>query len=137
MTISLATIARNSAGNSIVDLIDIGTLHDSGYIEIRDGTRPSSPQVTASGNLLATCWFSYPAFGDFANGQTSANTIAHDTNIANNGVASWFRVYNRNGDAVFDGDIGVIGSNSDIEFDHVNFIKGGTVAISTLPATMS
>lgn len=134
--LSLATRARNVAGDAIVDLIDGGTGGDMGYMEIRDSEKPSSPQVAAPGVLLSTLSMSNPAFGDFVNGRSQANDITSDTNIAENGIAGWFRVYDRDGLAVLDGTITAIGEGGDIEFESVNFIKGGTVILDGLEAIM-
>src|SRR5687767_8363184 len=125
MTLSLATIARNNSGNAIVDLIDSGSLQPNGYIEIRTGAKPATPQTAASGTLLSTLRFSNPAFASFSNGQSTANTIAQDPAIAANGVASWFRIYNRDGDAILDGEVTAVGDGGDIEFDNINFIQNG------------
>lgn len=134
--VTLATRSRNAAGNAIVDLIDEGTARSTGYMEVRDGDKPSTPQVAAPGVLLATLTLSNPAFANFANGRSQADDIASDTDIAENGIASWFRVYNRDGLAVLDGTITPVGEGGDIEFESVNFIKGGTVIIDGLEAVM-
>lgn len=136
MTININTQARNEAGDAIVDLIDAGSSNPNGYMEIRTGSKPSSPQVAATGTLLATNAFSNPAFGNFTNGSSIANVIADDTNVSATGTAGWFRIYDRDGNAVIDGDISVTGGGGDITFDNINFIAGGTVTITNLTATM-
>ena len=136
MTINISTQARNDAGDAIVDLIDLGSTNPNGYIEIRDGVKPVNPQTGIGATvLLTTMNFSLPAFGNFSNGISLANSIANDTNVDETGVATWFRIYDRNGTAIMDGDITIAGGG-DIEFDNVNFIKGGVVAITSLTATM-
>ena len=136
MTVNISTNARNLAGNAIVDLIDLGTTAASGYIEIRDGTKPANPQTAATGNELATLMFSNPAFADFVNGQAYANAITSETDVTVTGTASWFRVYDRDGTAIFDGDVSEAGGGGDIIFDSTLFIRGGTVAITALLAVM-
>jgi hypothetical protein len=139
MSLNISTLARNAIGDAAVDLIDEGTSSASGYVEIRTGTKPSSPQVAATGTLLATLFFSNPAFDDFVNGQADADTITEDSNINANGVAGWFRIYDRDGNALYDGDVTVSGGDGDLEFDTVNFVSGGTAAITAwrmvVPAT--
>lgn len=136
MSISLSTAARNAAGASIISILDSGSATSNGYIEIRTGTKPTSPQLSATGTLLATLNLSDPSFGSFSNGSASANPISSDVNIDNNGVAGWFRFYNKDNAGVFDGVITVTGGGGDIEFDSVNFLKGGTVEIVALTVTM-
>jgi hypothetical protein len=137
MTVNISTQARNDAGDAIVDLIDQGSTNPNGYMEIRTGTKPTTPQDGVGGStLLATMNFSLPAFGNFSNGISLANAIADDTNVDETGVAAWFRIYDRDGTSIMDGDITETGGGGDIEFDNINFIKGGVVAITSLTATM-
>jgi len=136
MTVNISTQARNDAGDAIVDLIDVGSTNPNGLIEFRTGSKPASPQVAATGTLLATNNFSNPAFGNFSNGQAFANSIADDTNVDATGVCGWFRIYDRDNGAVIDGDVTATGGGGDIEFDNINFIKGGTVTITNLQAVM-
>jgi len=133
----ISTQARNDAGNAIVDLIDQGSSNPNGYLEIRSGTKPANPQTGVGATvLLATINFSLPAFGNFSNGVSLANTISDDTNVNDTGVATWFRIYNRDNVAIIDGDITVTGGGGDIEFDNVNFITGGVVVITSLTGVM-
>jgi hypothetical protein len=136
MTVNISTQARNDAGDAIVDLIDVGSTNPNGVLEIRTGSKPSTPQTGATGTLLATLNFSNPAFGSFSNGNAFANSIADDTDVDDTGIAGWFRIYDRDNGGVIDGDIAVTGSGGDIEFDNINFIKGGTVTITNLQAVM-
>jgi hypothetical protein len=134
--ISISLAARNAAGNAIVALLDAGTTNPNGFIEIRTGTKPATPETSAVGDLLATLNFSNPAFGPFANGLATANTISPDTDVDMNGIAGWFRAYDRNGNAVFDGSITIKGGGGDLEFDLIDFLKAGTVQITNLTSTM-
>ena len=136
MTVNICTLARNDAGDAIVDVIDIGTAEAAGYIEIRDGVKPTSPQAPMVGNLLAKLIFSFPAFRTFVNGQAFSNAITDDTNVAKSGIVSWFRIYDKDHKAVMDGDISETGVGGDIEFDNIHFVKGGTVTITSLLAVM-
>jgi hypothetical protein len=136
MTVNISTQARNDAGDAIVDLIDAGSVNPNGYMEIRTGTKPASPQAAATGTLLATLNCSNPAWGTFSNGTAYANPIANDTSVDASGTAGWFRFYDLDGSGVFDGDITVTGGGGDIEFDIIDFILGGVVAISSLQAIM-
>ncbi len=134
MSLTLATVIRNKAGDAIVDTIDVGTLNPNGYIEFRTGTKPVNPQTAALGVLLATLHFSNPAYGSFSNGQALANPITPDENVAASGVCGWFRVFDCDGTPLFDGGVTVIGGGGDIEFDNINFIQGGTVNLTQLDA---
>jgi hypothetical protein len=137
MTVSISLVARNAACQTIVGLVDAGSAMPNGYIEIRSGTKPSNPQTSPpDGLLLATLSMSNPAFGAPSNGSAVANPIASDNSIDNTGIATWFRIYNRDNGAVIDGTITIVGGGGDLTFDSVNFVKNGTVSITNLTAVM-
>lgn len=136
MSLNISTLASNDAGDALVDLIDGGSIAATGYIELRTGTKPASPQVAATGTLLATLNLSNPAFGNFSNGQATANAIAPDNNIAATGTATWFRIYNRDSVPIIDGDVTIQGGGGDIELTSVNLVRGGTVTVDSLTAIM-
>jgi len=136
MAVKLSTQARNAANDAVVDLIDLGSAVSKGYIEIRDGLIPTSPLSEATGKLLAKLELSRPAFKNSADGKALANVINNDIQIDNTGVASWFRIYNRDNIPVIDGTVSVIGGDGDIQFDKVDFFAGGVVAIMSLSVAM-
>lgn len=135
MTVSISTTARNNSGNAIVDLIDQGTTNPSGTLEIRTGSKPSSPQASATGTLLTSHTLSNPAFGDFSTGSANASNIS-DATALETGTAGWFRIYDRDGNAVFDGSVTISDGGGDITFDIIDFVVGGVIVITSLRATM-
>jgi hypothetical protein len=136
MALSLSLIGRNAAGSAIVGMIDTGTKNANGYLEIRSGNKPETPQIAATGELLATLSFSNPAFGPMSEGSTTSNAVAPDISVDATGVAGWFRIYNRDNNAVIDGTVTAQGGGGDLEFDNINFIAGGTVQITTFVLTV-
>lgn len=136
MTINISTVLRNRACDVLVDTIDDGSTAPNGYLEIRTGVKPNSPQNAAVGTLLATLNFSPTAFGDAVSGVATANTISGDTSIDATGTATWFRIYNRDSTALMDGDITLTGGGGDLEFDDVVFVAGGTALITSLVGVM-
>lgn len=135
MSINIATLARNNAGTAVTDLIDAGSINAAGKIEIRTGSKPATPQIAATGTLLATFTMSLPSFGSFVNGVASANAIAN-AQVVTDGLAGWYRVYDRDNQAVLDGDISDVTGSGDLIFDDVNFREGGLAVISNLTLTM-
>lgn len=100
--ITLATTARNAAANGVVDLVDAGA--GAGYVEIRTGSAPASPQVAATGTLLATVTLNDPAYGDAATGVCTLDVTPEPTGTAvATGTAGWARFYDSSANAVFDG----------------------------------
>lgn len=134
MSMNLSIKAKNVACATLTALIDEGSELPGGYIEIRTGVKPMSPENTATGLVLAICNLSNPSFGVPVDGIATANPIAIEDKVLNDGTAKWFRVYNRDQESVFDGDISPIGLEGDITFDNVIFIKDGVVTIAQLLA---
>lgn len=132
MGITISTLAGNTAGNALADLIDNGTNNSNGYIEIRTGTKPAETHIAPTGNLLAVCELSNPAVGEFSNKKAIFNLINNDENILEDGIAGWFRIYNCDDLPVIDGTVGVTGSGSDLEFDLIECVSGGTISIVDL-----
>lgn len=135
MTMKISTGSRNDMADAIVDKVDAGT-SPPGKIQIRTGSQPANPQAAATGTLLATLTFSNPAFGAAAVGVATANSITSDTSVDATGTAGWFRVLDGNGNAIWDGDITATAGGGDMEFDDINFVAGGTAAISSMTVTV-
>lgn len=134
MALKISTAARNAACNGVVDLIDGGAAE--GYIEFRTGAPPASPGDADSGTLLATCVFGDPAFGDAIVGVATANPITSDINVDNSGTPGHFRIKDSNGNVIMQGTVTATGGGGDCTFDNVNWVAGGTVAISSMTVTM-
>ena len=117
--------------DAIVDLIDAGT--PPGTLAIRTGSAPAATTDADSGTLLATLTFNTTAFDASASGTATANAITSDTNIDATGTAAHFRIKNAAGTTIIQGTVGT--SGSDINFNSVSFVSGGTAAISALTVT--
>jgi hypothetical protein len=133
MALSLATSARNAMCDALVDLLDAGT--GSGKIEIRSGTRPATPNTTATGTLLATVTLIKPAFGSAATGVATLADPAAVTAVAT-GTATWFRAMDSANAAVMDGDVTATGGGGDLTLATTSIttglsvdVTGGTVTV--------
>lgn len=130
MATTHSAAVKNAKANAAVDLVDGGPA--AGYIEIRTGTKPASPDSAATGTLLATLVMSDPAFGDAAGGVATANAIANGT-IAATGTAGWGRVYDSTGVAIFDGDCATSGAQ--FNFADLNFLQNNEASLSSMTYT--
>lgn len=131
MMIRIRAEVRNAAGNAIVDMIDEGAIYDNGYFEIWTDPKPTSILLGSTGTLLATLNFSNPAFGDFVDGLSAANDISGDLSVDNSGVASWFRIFDRDGVVVLDGDVSELNGTGELKLNSTNLIAGGVVQIAS------
>lgn len=136
MATRISTASRNAAADAIAALVDAGVAAAPGFIEVREGAQPATPQDAATGTLLGTLTLSDPAFGAAANGVVTANAIADDTNADASGTAGWFRAYDSDAVAVIDGSITGVGGGGDLELDDTNIVTGGVISVDSWTMTM-
>jgi len=107
-------------------LTAIGT---SGFLDIYDGTKP------AVGGTATTRLAHIPlqaTAGTVASGVLTFNTPM-TASAAASGTATWARLTNSGGTAQADMTVGL--GSSDINFDSVTFVSGGTVSVTSLTIT--
>lgn len=124
MVFRLSTASRNTLAAALAGLADAGA--GPGKIELRTGAQPATPQVAASGTLLATIVLGDPAFGAPATGVIAAADPAPVTGVAA-GDAGWFRLYDSNNVAIADGSVTATGGGGDITLATVTVSVGLTV----------
>ncbi len=138
---ALATRISNAAAiaacNAIVDLIDGGA--GAGLVRIYDGTQATDPDTAVGAQvLLAELTCSDPAFGNAADaapgGRATASAVTSDASANATGTASWFRVVDSNGVAIFDGSVGT--SGCDMNINSVSITSGAAVSITSWTVTM-
>ena len=104
----------------------------SALLRIYDGTRPATggAATTLLAELTCNATFAAAASG----GVLTLNAITSDTSANATGTATWFRIVDSGGtNHVLDGNVGT--SGSDLNFDSVSFVTGGTVAVSSFTIT--
>lgn len=132
MAIGYTATCRNNQLDEITALVDAGAT--GGLIKVYDGTRPADADTAVTTqNLLAQLTMSATSFGAAAAGVLTAASITDDTSADATGTASWFRLTDSDGNAVLDGDVGT--SGSDLNFDSVSFVAGGTISVTSFVIT--
>ena len=126
MAITLSTNTRNIATDSIVDLIDLGTINPTGSINIY-----TSGLII----LLVTLNFSNPAYGNSLNGRATGNPVANGVALAS-GTASIFTVVDRDDAEVFRGTVSATGGGGDIELSSILIATSQIISISSTTFTM-
>lgn len=133
--LTLINSIRSTMCDAIVDALDAGAA--AGTIAIRSGTRPALPTDTATGTLLATVTCADPAFGAASNGVATITDPAGVAAVAT-GTASWFRAFDSDGNAKFDGSVTATGGGGDLTLATTSITSGLTVDITggtiTVPA---
>lgn len=127
----ISDLARSAMVNAITALIDASA---PGHLYIRTGSQPTNTTDADSGTLLSTLTFSNTSFGSASAGTATAAAITSDTNIAATGTAAHFRAKSGANTTIIQGTVGTTNS-SDLVFNSVNFVSGGTAAISSLTVT--
>lgn len=125
----LAVAARNAAATAVaVTQMAIGAGTSS--LQIRSGAQPATPDTAASGTLLATVALPNPAFGTPSSGvATLLGTPLTGVFVAG-GTAGHFRILNRNGDPVMDGDITITGGGGSLTLSNLTIASGVDVVIT-------
>lgn len=127
MATRLSVAARNASVGAVAARLDAGPA--AGYLEVRTGSQPATPDTAATGTLLATLTLSDPAFGAASNGTATAAAITGDTSADATGTAGWVRAYDSTGAVVLDGAAAV--SGAEFNFASTSFIQGGTVNLTS------
>jgi len=131
----LSAAATSAAATAGADAVC--ALLDGGSILIYSGTRPASPDVAITTQvLLATLEFADPAFAAAVAGVATANAITDDSDADASGEATWFRTVTSADTSVWDGFVGVrdlptVGDRYDCELSSADIIQHGTVSITS------
>lgn len=136
MATKISNAAAKAAADAVVDLVDAGS--GAGKLRIYDGVQPADPDTAVSSQtLLAELTFGDPAFGAAADGNpggvATANSITSDSAANATGTASWFRVVDSDGTAVFDGAVGT--SGADLNLATVSIVTNVEVQVTSFTYT--
>jgi hypothetical protein len=115
--------------DEITPLVDAGA--GAGFLRIYQGTRPATGGAATT--LLAELTMSDPAFLAAAAGVVTADTITDDPSANAADTATWFRITDSDGNAVYDGDVGTGGS--DLNLNTTTISVGLNVAVTSLTIT--
>lgn len=138
--VQLSTAARNSILDGTAGL---GTMFDSGILEIRNGTQPTEADDTATGTLLASITLPADSFAAAASGAIAKAGTWQDTSANADGTATWFRIKqsadagtDNTTDERLDGDISTVAAGTgDLQLDNTSILTGQQVTISTFTIT--
>jgi len=129
MTIQIADTLRTARADLITAARDAGI--GAGKIRLYDGVRPSKGGVATT--LLAELTFSATSAPAASTGVLTASAITGDTSADNTGTASWFREVDGDNVFILDGDIGLTGS--DLNLNTLDVVSGLPVNITSYVTT--
>jgi hypothetical protein len=124
MTIKINESLANARLDQVTVARDAGV--GPGSIRVYNGVRPATGGAATT--LLAEPVFSDPSSPAASGGVLTANAIT-SANALVTGTATWFREVDGNGNFVLDGDVGL--SGSDLNLNTVDLVSGVPVSISS------
>jgi hypothetical protein len=138
MAIGLSVRGRTAACNAITALVNTGSLNANGYINIYTAPRPDSSEgVIGSAVRLVTIPLSNPAFASAADGVATAIGLSSTGVVIDaSGTPSWFRVFDRDNNPVWDGSVTLTDNGGDMQLNDLTFVNGGKIVITAFRAVM-
>lgn len=137
MTLSLHERVAIAACNAIVDQADLGTTNAAASFSIYSGPVPASVKAPLSGNtVLVQMTMSNPAFGDAVDNDTDGFAEAEAAAIGEvaavaDGTATFYRLFDRDGIAIWQGNITAPNLGGDMELSSVDVIEGVNVVVQS------
>lgn len=136
MTLKITTEALQAAVAAVAAMVDVGD-EGAAQLIVFSGPVPASiaDPVGAGCDFLATFDLPEPAFGAPALVGNEVEALAFDvpdTEATAAGEASFFRVYDRDGDQVMQGLVGAAGSSADLILNQIDITVGAIVSVDRL-----
>lgn len=130
MAILYDVATRSATVTAVANRVAAGSANAAATIAVYGGTRPSTPSTAAGSSPLVSLNFNNPPYAS-TNTSTGTTDLSGGTaltaTIATSGTATWFRVSNLDGVAIFDGDVG-----SDMTLSNTSLIQGGVATVSSV-----
>lgn len=124
----LAMATRNALADVFTTLIDAAGA--PGTITLYTGVQPTNADQQGDGKtLLARLTFSSPAAGPSMAGVLTFNAVAEESEAPATGRATWARIANGSGGAVFDCDVTGPGEGGTMEINTTEIAQGGPVRL--------
>jgi hypothetical protein len=127
-----------ATGNAILDALRVKMDAGSGASTLKfyTGTQPAGPDTAVSTQtLLGTLTFTDPAAPSASSKTLTFSTITQDSSADATGTATWARVLDSDGNAIFDCDVGESGDGATITLNSKSIVSGGPISISSFVLT--
>lgn len=119
---------------AVNDALNAGT--GAATIKLYTGTKPASPDTAVTTQtLLGTLVCSDPA-GTVAGGSLTFGPITSDSAADASGTATWLRIADSDGVAVFDLDVTVTGSGGAAQMNTTSVVVGGPITAPSVVITL-
>lgn len=138
MSLSFPAAVAIAACDAYVDRADLGTTNAAAKFTVYSGAVPASVNAALTGAnvALVTMAMSNPAFGAAAEnvGTVSADAAAEpvaDVAAAASGVATFYRLFDRDNNPIWQGTVSEPNAGGDMELSSVNVITGVNVVVQS------
>jgi hypothetical protein len=130
MALSFSDALRNARANAITAACDAGS--GAAVLEVRTGSKPASPDDSATGTLLASITLNDPSFSSASDGVITLDDspALTDSSADATGTAGYFRIKTSAGTAVVDGTVTATGQGGDITLNTTSIVSGAAVTIT-------
>tara|TARA_B100000749_G_scaffold269534_1_gene248438 strand:+ start:16628 stop:17062 length:435 start_codon:yes stop_codon:yes gene_type:complete len=137
-SMGVGTVLATAMCDAIADAIDTGG--GTAVLRIYGDTRALDVDTAvAAQTLLSEHNLANPAFGAAVDiggsSRATANSISDDTSANATDTATWFRVFNRAGTPVIDGNVAT--SSADLIIDNTSITSGQTVKVNSYTITVA
>lgn len=140
MATRLPNASQQASADAVVDRADLGTGTATGKLRLYSGVQPADADSAPVGSLLCEIDLSNPAFGAAnssgtaaANGVPKSGVGAAAAGAGTN--AQSFRVINRDGATVWDGEVSATGGDGELQLDNVNIAEDQAVNVASFTYT--
>ena len=129
----ISPAAAIGAVENLAALFDEGT--GTAEVIIWSGSAPSAidEAVTVDNLMLARISLQHPSFGQAQLIDDAVEALAFNTAAViglDSGEASFYRAYDRNGDVVMQGPVGLTGSDESVTINQTNILAGANVSMT-------
>lgn len=128
MGLALSDTIRTARGNVILEAIDAGP--GPGTMAFYTDPQPAKGAAITTQTLLGTVTFSDPA-GTVESGVITLGLITDDSNADADGVATWVRVSDSNGDFVMDMTATNNAGAGPVKMPNTQIYAGGLIRVSS------
>lgn len=133
-TIKLLPALKDDIFNDIIAKIDAGMA--AGSVKIYTGTMPADPSVAVTSQItLAILPLAYPCAA-ITSHTLVFSAITTDASADASGTATWARIFDSNGNAVFDIDVSTTVGSGALKLNTTAIVGFGPVAISAFVITL-
>lgn len=131
MTLKFADAVAIAQCNAAVDAIDLGAA--DGSVEIYNSPRPANPSVAITSQTKLVDFVlpavAFGAAGAVTGGAQATANAVDGVAAAANGTASWFRIFDGDGNALWDGDVSDTAGSGDMKVSSTTIVSGVEVSI--------